>query len=493
MADMAVPSENRNKPGIKAAVWVLFVLALIVFLSSLYAREITLDDAYFAEQSYWYDVGGYVRTDLFRGILDWEERSFAYHKLHVWQGALLIKLAGWNAYFFKSLPVLYLVFFVLIARFYLSNFVTRDHTVFVFFLFLLFIHTFIAQYGFEFRPEIMIMTVGFASFVSVRCGMTRDSLFMIFAGGALAGITALFHLNGIAFVAAGLGLLLVNKAYRELVVFGFAASIAFAPYFIELLPAENFSRFLYQLQNDPAVKADETGVYGYLLKLVTAPKRFFSHLYEATFTLLFLLVLVVHWKKILRNVELRQVLVYFLLLELVLAVISPGAKTMYLVYHIPYLLVIISAALYFSLQGDRGRNAFMAMVALFVLTQLGHTYSIASKRNVSLPDAHAAIMEKYEIDNEQKILAPVHFIFNEIGNARIESLTSARIRLEAANSPYTLESLMHYAHANDKDYVIVDQGMLRRIDNGLPEIGTIQYRYELVGIENGLYVFRNTA
>ncbi len=490
---MIVLSNNQNVYKARIAVWVLLAMALVVFLSSLYARKITLDDAYFAEQSYWYEANGYVRTDLFRSVLDWEDRSFVYHKLHVWQGAMLIKLAGWHPYLFKSLPIVYLALFVLLARIYLAKFVTNDRGIFVFFLFLLFIHTFIAQYGFEFRPEIMIMTVGFASFVSIRYGLSSGSHAMIFLAGVMAGAAALFHLNGIAFVVAGAGLLLVKKAYREVIIFGFAALVAFAPYFFELFTLDNFSRFLYQLQNDPAVKKDESGVYGYIVKFLTGPKRFFSHTYEAAFALLFIFVLTVHWKNILRNAELRQVLIYLLLLELVLSVISPGAKTMYLVYHIPYVLIVISATLYSSLQGGWVRNAFIAMIMLFVLTQLGHTYSIASKRNISQPDLHANIVEKYQINSHHKIIAPVVFIFNEIGNATFEGVASAKMGIEAAQLPFTFENLMSYARANDKDYVIVHEEVLLQISDRLPEAGVIQYQYELAGIEDGLYVFRNLA
>ena len=490
---MIETSNNVYAYKARAAVWVLLAMAFVVFLSSLYAREITLDDAYFAEQSYWYEAGGYVRTELFRSVLDWEDRSFVYHKLHVWQGAILIKLAGWNPYFFKSLPIVYLAIFVFLARLYLANFVTNDRGIFAFFLFLLFIHTFIAQYGFEFRPEIMIMTVGFASFLSIRYGLSHGSHTMIFLAGVMAGAAALFHLNGIAFVVAGAGLLLTRKAYREFIVFGFAASIAFAPYFLELFPPDHFSRFLYQLQNDPAVKNDGADVQRWVVKFLTGPKRFFSHAYEAAFALLFLFALIVHWKDIVRNAELRQVLIYLLFLELVLSVISPDAKTMYLVYHIPYVLVVISATLYASLQSDRVRNAFIAVVLLFVLTQLGHTYSIASKRNISQPDVHAAIVEKYRINSKHKILAPVVFIFNEIGNMEIEGIASAKMGIEAEKLPFTYENLMFYARANDKDYVILHEEMLLQISDRLPEAGMVQYQYELLGIENGLFVFRSLA
>ena len=484
---------NHDSPSnFKLVVWILLILSFVVFLANLYVREITLDDAFFAEQSYWFEKYGYVKTELFRGVLNWEERSFVYHKLHVWQGALLIKLAGWNPYYFKSLPLLYLIIFIFLARSYFKNFITEDRNVFLFFLFLLFIHTFISQYGFEFRPEIMIMSVGFASFLGIRAGLARNNLLYIFLSGALAGIAALFHLNGLIFIMAGGGLLLFNKAYRPLLIFGIASTLMFSLYFLELIPGDNFSQFIFQFKNDPAITEDDLGIWGLAFKIITGPKRFFSHGYVATFTMLFLFVLITNWKEVMQTDELKQILIYLLLLELTLSIISPGAKTMYLTYHIPYMLFVISSTIYSTLNRDRFRILFFFLLFLFASTQIGHSYSIYSKKKTAQLATHATIVEKYRISKSDKILAPENFIFNEIQNATIQGLTS--VKMVSGEQVFSkLGNLLDFANENGKDYVILEGEMLVKIGAGKLKPGMIYNQYQLVGIEGGLYVFKNTA
>jgi hypothetical protein len=484
---------NFDSPSnLKLIVWTILILSCLVFLTSIYTREVTLDDAYFAEQSYWFEKKGYVKSELFSGVLNWEERSFVYHKLHVWQGALLIKFAGWNPYFFKSLPILYLLVFVFLARFYFDNFITKDRTVFLFFLFLLFIHTFTSQYGFEFRPEIMIMSVGFASFLGIVVGLAGKNILFIFLAGILAGVAALFHLNGLIFIIAGMGLLLFNKAYRPLVVFGIASLLAISLYFLELIPGDNFSQYIYQFKNDPAITQGEVNDWGWIFKFLTAPKRFFNHLYLATFTILFLFSLIINWKEVAKNNELKQTLVYLFLLELTLSVISPGGKVMYLTYHIPYMLIVISSLFYSTLSRNRYRRTFIFLLFLYVVTQLGHTYSISSKKNTTLPEVHADIMEKYQINKSHRILAPVNFIFNEIQNTTIQGLASVKM-VSGEHAFSKLENLLDFAYINHKDYVIIGEEMLVKIGADKLKPGIVYNNYQLVGVQEKLYVFRNIA
>ena len=490
IVDINIQPDNAASSKLGPALRTILVLSFLVFLVSLFGREITLDDAYFAERSYWFEKNGYVKSELFRGVLDWGERSFVYHKMHIWQGALLIKLVGWGPYYFKSLPLLYLIVFVVIARVYFKNFITRDRTVFYLFLTLLFVHTFISQYGFEFRPEIMIMSVGFGSFLGIRYGLTRNNLNYIILAGVLAGVAALFHLNGLIFITAGLGLLVVNKAYRPALAFGIASALVFSVYFLELIPADNFTQYLDEFKNNPAISEDELGIWGWLLKVATGPERYFSHLYEASFTILFLYSLILNWKKIVQTAELKQVLLYLLLLELALSIIAPGAKTMYLTYHIPYMLIVISSTFYLTLKQDLHRNIFFFLLVLFAGTQYGHTYSIATKNRNTHPDTHATIVEKYHINKDHKILSPEIFIFNEIENAKIQGFTSVRMTYgEQVFS--TLDSLLDFAFANSDDYVILNEEIMAETGAGALEPGIRVNQYQLAGAEEGLYIFRN--
>ena len=95
----------------------LLLISIAVALLTLWQREIGTDDAWFAEQSYWFAQNGYVKSELFRGMNQVENRHLAYHRLHVWQGALVAKLFNWSAYTFKSILLFY--FIILLISSYL--------------------------------------------------------------------------------------------------------------------------------------------------------------------------------------------------------------------------------------------------------------------------------------------------------------------------------------------------------------------------------------
>ncbi|MFO7603006.1 MAG: hypothetical protein R6X06_04230 [Gammaproteobacteria bacterium] len=152
----------------------LALTALAVFGASLYQRWITGDDTWFAEQAYWFLQHGYVRSDLFEGVLGYETRQFVYHKLHVWQGALTLWLFGWNAYYLKALPLIYITVFLFLIRHYLYAWLQAEKNVFYTFVFLFFTNNLIIQHGFEYRPDVMMMVTGFVSFMFLRSGQATQ-------------------------------------------------------------------------------------------------------------------------------------------------------------------------------------------------------------------------------------------------------------------------------------------------------------------------------
>ena len=156
-----MPDIINNK-----AFFIIFLISATIFITSLYKRVITYDDAFFAEQAYWVTKTGHPRSELYNDVLDWGDRQYVYHKLHVWQNALITKYLGWSAYFFKAVPVLYLLLFIFFSHFYYKRYLSPENSeTFYLFLSLLLINTYIVHFGFESRPEIMMMCVGFISFL----------------------------------------------------------------------------------------------------------------------------------------------------------------------------------------------------------------------------------------------------------------------------------------------------------------------------------------
>src|SRR5687767_2837078 len=95
----------------------LFYSILLTILT--YVRRLPhLDDAWLGEQSYWLTKDGVVRSQLFQGLIKYEERILVYHKLFVWLGAVLIKAVGWGLYNIKSISVIALFLFILFAKYH---------------------------------------------------------------------------------------------------------------------------------------------------------------------------------------------------------------------------------------------------------------------------------------------------------------------------------------------------------------------------------------
>ena len=136
--------------------------------------------------------------------------------------------------------------------------------------------------------------------------------------------------------------------------------------------------------------------------------------------------------------------------------------------------------------------AFFFLLFLFAVTHIGHTYRLSSDSNGDMLDTHAAIVEKYGINKAHNILAPENFIFNEIHNATIQGFTSVMLST-GVHVFSTLENLLEYADQHNKDYVIIENDMLAKMGNGKPSPGMAYGQYQLAGIEEGLYVFRNIS
>ena len=117
-----MPDIIKNK-----AFFIIFLVSATIFVASLYKRVITFDDAFFAEQAFWVTKTGYSRSELFNSVLDWGDRQYVYHKLHVWQNALITQYLGWSAYFFKAAPILYLLVFIFFAHFYYKRYLSPEN------------------------------------------------------------------------------------------------------------------------------------------------------------------------------------------------------------------------------------------------------------------------------------------------------------------------------------------------------------------------------
>jgi len=469
---------------------ILFLLSTMILAASLYQREITYDEAFFAEQAYWVDKVGYARTELFNNVLDWGDRQYVYHKLHVWQTALMVKVIGWSPYYFKAAPLAYLCIFVYFAYVYYRKYLSPDDTrPFYLFLSLLLINTYIVHFAFENRPEIMVMCAGFVSFLSLRQGIKSENTAYVLLSGLLAGTAVLFHLNGLIYITAGIGLIVYMRHYRYLAWFVVAAGLMSSLYWYEMIANNAVDLGIAQLRNDPAVTSDGLSFTDLLLKLLYSLKRFGQHLFDLSYTLLLVLALYFYRATLKEIPEVKLLLVYFVVAELTLAIIGPGAKAMYLVLHLPYVLFIIT--MIYSKNIHKPLHSVMLFAFLFyAITQIGHVYSLIKHRNSEIIQQHSQIVKKHHIQKTDKILAPAVFIFNEIESAQIgatEMLKGLAISRGLTNKS---EAIFNYTIQHNYQFLILPKYYLGDFSDDNFNLGQVHHGYQVIGNDYGYHIFR---
>lgn len=472
----------------------LALFSVIFFIATLYQRWITGDDAWFAEQAYWFAKDGYVHSDIFAGVMGYDIRQFVYHKLHVWQGAVVIWLFGWNAYYLKALPIVYIILFLFLIRHFLQHHLHANKNIFYLFIFLFFCNNLIIQHGFEYRPDIMMMVTGFISYLLLNKSGTKNSVTNLLFSGLAAGITALFHLNGLVFVAAGGVTLLLDKRLKHAVYFSIGCLIGFLPYVFEIIDSESFKTYLFQLTYNPAHGGDDFSPLKLLEKIILEPKRYFHHSYEATYLLLFSIVAFFNWRKIRANQEAYNLFKYFITLTIFVAIITPGSKTVYLPYTLPYLLLITSHYFRETIQNTSAVKPMMVILFLFLINNLGHSYSIVNNSNSDIIQNHASIMKEYEISYNDHIVAPRNFIFNEIAHVKIWGslgyLMSRHYEQQWHSDALLIDAKIFFTEIGKKNisFALLETSFLEKL-HLVPIENSVYNGYHYHGKEGYLHVF----
>lgn len=489
IASAAVAGSRYQRVLLGAA-----ILSLAVFIVTLYERVITFDDAFFAEQAYWVNQAGYARSDLFADVLDWGDRQYVYHKLHVWQIALVQQVFGWSAYLFKAIPLLYLAVFCLFAYRYFRDVLTPgDRGRFYLFMALFFTNTYIVQYGYEARPEIMQMTLGFLTYLSLRYGIRSNRHGYILLGALLAGLAALLHLNGVVFIAAGTGLLLFAGRFGLCVLFVLSASCVTALYFSDMIVHDALQVGVAQLLHDPALAHDEFSFLDRLRKFFDAPKRYVSHLYDASLTLLLGMVILYKWKQLTTDTEFRHMFVYVIVADIVLALIGPDNKNAYLLLYMPFFLLVIATFLPEVLRTMRRPQLAYFLIVFYVVSQLGHTISIMQESNADMIARHEKISREFGIQNADRIVAPAVFVFNRMGRANIKAAESYRMMFGDDEQAYTAQNVFDLARKDDRKFIILRHDMLQNLQLGTAQPGDVLFGYRLLGNEADLYIFARVS
>ena len=252
-------------------------LGILVLLTCLtYVNRFpTGDDAWFAEQSYWLQKDGVIRSEFFRGILGWENQLLVSHKLFLAFGAVLINIFGFGlptVQFVGLIPFCFIIFGIIS---YIQNDKKVNNTYYLLLILLLvFSNRLLIKMSFENRPELMLSALGFGSFLCIRS--ETNTFIKAALAGFLAALAMLCHLNGVLYLLAGLLTYLYIRKFKEAIIFSIVGGVTALAYFIDVVQAKDgFSIWYYQFRHDPATQ-NAFGLYSKLIVMLTYPKLFFE-------------------------------------------------------------------------------------------------------------------------------------------------------------------------------------------------------------------------
>lgn len=445
---------------------ITLLLLTLLFAFSLWQRQPDIDDAWIGEHAYWMAEKGYVKSELMHGITKQHIRHIVHHKFFTLLGASFVGIFGFSLFTLKSVSLLGLIAFLWIFYLYQKK-KSSDGALWVGLL-LLASNAFIFQYAFVYRPEMVVMMLGFVSFIALERSIKDSySYKWLIVSGLFAGLAAATHLNGLIYVSAGGLLLLIKRKPLQAIILGLAAIPTFAIYFYDFTREFGINYWIYQVKDAPALH--NSGMLPDWLWLLEKPfreqMRFFHSPKEISLTVLFLFLLIAGFKKI--RLQQKDLLIYLGMLILSLSSITVHSTSKYLMLYLPVMIVFMSRTFAllvfndhqsFSMHTIHKNSRSYWAIGLFVIyffVQMFWNIDISVKK--FNPQNNRRFTEKYFGKQSAKlnVLAPMNFIFNEITHYNRIQGDLGFADLQKTGMPMHGRYLLHYSDSIGLDYLIV--------------------------------------
>ncbi len=447
----------------KRFILTIILLTVVAFFFSLFDRYIYIDDAWFGEQAYWFSKLGYVKTSSIIDFYGWDERLFVYHKLNIIIGAGLIKVFGWSPEPLRIFTLLVFLLFLFIVFKSLKSpalFSARVKSLPVFFF--LIVNPLVLLFAFTFRPEILVMSLGFYSFLLLN---GKETNLKILLSAALAGIALLVHLNGVIFIVAGFGLLLMRKRLKSALLFGFTATLVASLYFYDLWQPGHFDTFLYQIRHWPDDIASNYNTGGWfsfiiaaLVKLSKEHQRFFWSPDVWGLSGAFVIAMVFKGRTL--WTKHRDLLLYLLFAIIALNVLGSHIAEVSMLLLMPYMAIIAAS---FLSEIKINAKAWMQLTGIVLIlfqtgtaaTGLAETF----EKKENTVEISAEMLAGFP-ENNEIVPVPFRFIFNQIPFRRLVSFKTMEYHQAKYGRKYTKEEFLALALRLGIRHMIVAPEML---------------------------------
>ena len=456
------------------------LLLLLMFAASIPWRMPHVDDAWLGEHSYWLASEGVVKSKLMTGIAGGEERLVMHHKLHTWVGALIIKTAGFKLHWLKTVSLAFYVLTIIVTLKLgrKTGLVIKPYEQLMVVLLLL-AHPLLFEFGFVFRPEMMLAFMALLSFWFLHQSVNNHASgsWLAFASGVFAGLGLLTHLNGSMFIAAGFLSLLVFRRYGGAALFALGATMSSALYFLDFKGLDDFSLWYHQLTFLPDGRVGNAWWMNLLLNLGDEHMRYFHSPVEISFTVLILFTLYTNGK-VLWNVQ-RLLLIYTLIAMFFLGLLALHKTSKYLIPVIPFWSLMIVHSLSEPIPSQKVRWIAIGLAMVFLaVSMVYNTQVVLDKYDTRLNEQiRMAFAGK---DSETlKVAAPMEFIFDEIDNFEAIQGLMSWSELHKIDPSLKGEALLHKARAQDIDIILLSKQTQRTFNMKAYEEGIIFEGYLL--------------
>ncbi len=490
------PIYTGNFFTLRRSLLLLIILSTSLLLISFIRIAINGDEGIIAEHSYWFNKLGFVKSKMYEGMnAGWEIRQYHFHKLFVFTGALVIRVFGVSLYALRSISLLFLVLAIGFMFKYSKENANQEQYLpgFLLSVILLIANYNFVKFGVIFRPETMLMALGFVSFYFIDSGIKKQRYsYMIFAA-ILAGLGVYTHLNGVCFVFAGFMVLAVNKKYGFAVLFGAVSSMVSLLYFADIASIAELKAFWQQFTHDPNLTNSD--LLNPFIKLVTEQSRFFWNPTMSLFTILTIVSLVLNFK-MLRKAH-GTLLLYLLLLVVGLALFSHGKTLKYGLVYFPFMVLITGVSLPGIIQfSGIKKYAIAVLFAAFFVTNTGSILSdiLHSTNSIKRNELKSSFMPAKQVN----VLGNEIFFFNQIENYTIHIRLAFSLLYEKyyQRTP-TKEDFFAFATKGNNRYIIADkqedtEEFLNLVEFEQIREGDVLFTYRVIRKTNDFIIFEKT-
>jgi len=445
----------------------------MLYIYSLYNRYVYIDDAWFGEQSYWFAKYGYPKTVTIKDFFGWDERLFVYHKLNIIVGAAIIRLFGWSVYYLKLFTLaMYILFFKLYKSYFNSEQTPLTNYQWQFAFIFIFTTPILLSLSFTFRPEVLVMLLGFMSYVGLERYLKSASVSWLLISSIAAGLAFLTHLNGIMFCVGGFGLLLYYRKWKGFVQFSVLTAAIASLYFYDLWQPGHFELFLGQMANWPDNIGTSYNAVGIsakiellIAKLLSEHKRFFWSDRVLSASLLFLVSLFFSFKHLWH--QHKSLIIYLLLITVTLNIFGSQIAERYLIYSFPIFGIIVSIAMKRVVEHSSALiKVLFTLLFLFQFVVAGKMLiEIYSKNNAVAATSFDALSPITA--SNARILVPYEYIFNELERRELVTYKGFEYH-QTAFGPFTQLSFFERASTLKIDYILLNNDVLLQRDKSFP-------------------------